>query len=112
VGLLGPTNIADVTPSIQLALARRGQIIVESPAYWRMSTRDGVYKIDLRLLLDGSQNDERFVGFNPGVTVIWALTPHSTVTGTISTFFAGPFLRETFVGHGFRFYSSSLTYRF
>ncbi len=112
VGLFGPTNMMDVTPSAQAVLSPRVALIVESPAYWRTSAGDGLYAIDLRVLIDGRQSHERFVGVNPGFILNWILTPHASVSGAITAFHSGAFLEKTFVGNGFLFSSVALTYRF
>ncbi len=57
-----------------------------------------------------SQN--RFVGTNPGVVAMWQATPHLTLTGVITRFLPGGYVQQSFVAHGFGFYSSSITYRF
>jgi len=112
VGLLGPTNLTDVTPSFQLSLRRNVLLIFESPSYFRTSTGDGVYSIDLRLLLSPAGKADRYVGTNPGVVVAWQATRHINLSGVISRFLSGPFLKGTFVENGFGFYSLAFTYRF
>jgi hypothetical protein len=112
VGLLGPTNLTDVTPSFQLPLARNVLLVFEYPSYFRTRTRDGIYAIDLTLLLPPMGKPERYVGTNPGVAVIWQANRHINVTGVITRFLSGPFLKDTFVENGFGFYSLSFTYRF
>ena len=112
VGLFGPTNMMDLTPSAQFLLPKRVALVFESPAYWRMSARDGLYSIDQRILIDGSKSAERFVGVNPGIILNWIVTRHASVSAAITTFHSGPFLKQTFVGNGFLFSSVALTYRF
>jgi hypothetical protein len=112
VGLFGPTNLSDVGPAVQLLPSDRLAIIVESPAYFRTSVRDGVYSIALRPLISGQANRLRFVGTNPGVVAAFTVTPHLNVQGVVSRFLAGDFLAGTFVARGFGFYSSSITFRF
>ena len=54
---------------------------------------------------------ERFVGANPGVVAVWATTRHLTLTGVITRFLPGGYVKGSFVTYGFGFYSSSVTYR-
>ncbi len=112
VGLLGPTNLTDVTPGLQLILPRRVLIVFESPFYFRSSRRDGVYNIELRPLPLSPASGERYVGTNPAFVAVWQATTHLNLTGVITRMLPGPFLRGSFVEHGFGFYSSSVTYRF
>jgi hypothetical protein len=112
VGLLGPTNLTDVTPGIQLILPRRVVFVFESPFYFRSSLRDGIYNIELRPLPFSAARDERYVGTNPAFVAVWQATTHLNLTGVITRFVPGPFVDGSFIAHGFGFYSSSLTFRF
>ncbi len=112
VGLLGPTNLTDVTPSLKVPVRRNLILAFEAPSYFRSSVRDGVYSIDLRLLLRGQSNQHRYVGTNPGGIVAWQATRHVNFTGAITRFLSGKFLSDTFVKNGFGFYSIAGTYRF
>jgi hypothetical protein len=87
-------------------------VAFEMPTYFRTSVRDGVYAIDLRLILRGQTNLYRHVGTNPGVIVSWQATRHFNLTGAITRFMAGEFLSDTFARNGFGFYSIAGTYRF
>jgi hypothetical protein len=112
VGLLGPTNISDLTPALRMAPSNRLIIGIEMPAYWRTSTHDGVYATDLRLLVHADAGDGTFVGANPGVLVVWQATRHCQLQGVVTRFLAGGFLAPTFVSSGFGFYSATAVYRF
>ena len=112
VGLLGPTNLTDVTPGVQLVFPHRVLLVIEAPTYFRSSVRDGVYNIELRPLPIPSSSPDRYVGTNPGFVVVWQATPHLNLTGVISRFLPGAAVEQSFIRHGFGFYSSSFTYRF
>lgn len=112
VGLLGPTNLTDFTPTIVMAPRADLTIGVEAPSYWRTSTQDGVYATDLRLLIRPEAGTGKYVGTNPGVFVVWQATRHCQLQGVITRFLSGRFLEATFVSEGFGFYSVSAVYRF
>jgi Alginate export len=112
VGLLGPTNLTDLTPGLTLS-PRPGLIIgIEAPSYWRTSTGDGVYSTLLRVLFDPDVATANYVGTNPGVAVVWQVTRHLQFQGAITRFVAGAFLDRTFVSSGIGFYSITSRYRF
>ena len=112
VGLLGPTNLTDLTPAVTMT-PRRGLVVgFEAPSYWRTSTADGVYATDLRLLLPPQVGTGKYVGTNPAALVVWRPTPHLEFQGVITRFLSGPFLERTFVADGFGFYSVTTRYRF
>ena len=112
VGLFGPTNLTDVTPAVQFALPHRVVLIFEMPVYFRSSVRDAIYNISLQPLINIPGSRARYVGSNPGVVAIWAWTRHLQLTGVISRLLPGDYLSQSFVRHGFGFYSGSVTYRF
>ncbi|MCC7154394.1 MAG: alginate export family protein [Bryobacterales bacterium] len=112
VGLLGPTNLSDLTPSVRIRLPGAVVLAFEAPSYFRTSSRDGVYAIDQRLLLPGQTNLYKYVGTNPSVIVSWQVTTHIDVSGAVTRFLSGKFLADTFVRNGFGFYSIAATYRF
>jgi hypothetical protein len=112
VGLFGPTNLSDITAGAQFTLPRRVTLIFEMPTYFRTSARDAIYNISLQPLINLPDSRDRFVGKNPGVVAVWAATRHLTLTGVISRLLPGDYLLQSFVRHGFGFYSASITYRF
>jgi hypothetical protein len=112
VGLLGPTNLTDFTPALVMAPRASLTFGFEAPSYWRTSTADGVYATDLRVLVPPGAGTGKYVGTNPGIFVIWQVTPHCQLQGVITRFISGHFLEETFVSAGFGFYSVSAVYRF
>lgn len=112
VGLLGPTNLTDLTPALTVWPRSNLTIGFEAPSYWRTSTSDGVYATDLRLLIPPGAGTGRYVGTNPGVLVVWQATRHLQLQGVVTRFLSGRFLDATFVSSGFGFYSASAVYRF
>ena len=112
VGLLGPTNLTDLTPAVMTS-PRRGLLVgFEAPSYWRTSTRDGVYSTSLTVLFPPAPGPGKYVGTNPGIVVVWDATRHLQVQGAITRFLPGAFLDDTFVSSGFGFYSMTARYRF
>jgi hypothetical protein len=112
VGLLGPTNLTDLTAAFTMTPHPALTIGIEAPSYWRTSTGDGVYGTDLRLLIRPDAGSGTYVGTNPGVLVVWQATSHIQLQGVITRFLAGRFLDRTFISPGFGFYSGSFVYRF
>ena len=112
VGLLGPTNLTDLTPTFTIAVRPNLIMSVEAPSYWRTSEGDGVYATDLRVLLPDTAGEGKYVGTNPGYVIVWQPTRHWRFQGAITRFLSGNFLKNTFVAEGFGFYSATALYRF
>jgi len=112
VGLFGPTNLTDLTPTLTVRPWRSVALVAEVPSYWRTSTGDGVYAANLRVLFPPDAGAGKYVGSNPGVVVDWQVTRHCQLQGAITRFLPGAFVKNTFVSPGFGFYSASAVYRF
>jgi hypothetical protein len=112
VGLLGPTNLTDLTPALTIVPYKKIVLRIECPNYWRTSLQDGIYSPDLRLLIPPSAGEGYYVGSNLGILPIWQVTRHITMQAAVTRFLSGGFLKRTFVANGFGFYSFSFIYRF
>jgi hypothetical protein len=112
VGLLGPTNLTDLTPTLTMTPRANLALSFEAPSYWRTSTGDGVYGTDLRLLIRPDAGRGKYVGTNPGVLAIWQATRHVQLQAVVTRFLPGGFLENTFISSGFGFYSATIVYRF
>lgn len=112
IGLLGPTNLTDLTPAVTFIVNKSLVLGVEAPSYWRTSTGDGVYGIDQSVLLKASVGQGKYVGTNPGFLVVWQATRHLMFQGVITRFLSGKFLDQTPFAPGIGFYSASAQYRF
>jgi hypothetical protein len=112
VGLLGPTNLTDVTPALTVSPSRALTFGFEAPSYWRTVVEDGVYATDLRVLFRPESGQGRYVGTNPAVLVVWQPTPHLQLQGVITRFLPSAYLDSTFIADGFGFYSFTARYRF
>jgi hypothetical protein len=112
LGLFGPTNLTDVSPTLLLFPHPRVIVGLESPFYWRSSVGDGIYNINLRLLFPPAAGDGRYIGTNPGVYATWQVTSHLQLQGSILRLIPGGFLERTSLTRGIGFYSATFLYRF
>jgi len=112
IGLLGPTNLTDLTPAFTIFPRRDLVVSFEAPNYWRTSEADGVYSTNLQVLAGPDKGTGHYVGTNPGLLAVWQATPHLQLQGVVTRFLSGTFLERTFVARGFGFYSFTARYRF
>jgi hypothetical protein len=111
-GLLGPTNLLAVSPTIRVAASRVVTVTAEAPVFWRQSIEDGIYLITTAPIPQLKPSVERLVGINPAVAVAWEAGRHVSVTALLSHFFVGPFLRDTTPGRSVSYVYSAVSYRF
>ena len=110
--LLGPSNLTDVGPLIRITLNAKTAISPEMPFYWRSSIHDGIYNFNGMQIRPGNLSTARFVGYQPGVTLERAFSPHLSTTGGYFYFFTGRFLHETPPDKGVGYFYATVTFRF
>lgn len=111
-GLMGPTNLITVDPSVSLTPHRRVRVAIDWAPFWRTSTHDAVYTVNVGVLRTGQRTTKRFVGSQATVEVEGRLTTHVTVWASAVLFRAGTFLRETPPGLDTRYLAAYAAYRF
>ncbi|MEQ1886068.1 MAG: alginate export family protein [Bryobacteraceae bacterium] len=112
IGLLGPSNLIDLTPTLRMRLSSRLYFLPESSFFWRTSLNDGIYGPTGTLSRTGALSRARFVGNQLTLPLQYSVDRHLTVTAFYSHFFAGRFLRESPPGRSVNYVSAFITYRF
>jgi hypothetical protein len=110
--LLGPTNLVTAAPTLSFSPHRRFRITTDWASFWRTSTHDGIYDINVAVLRTGQASGARFVGSQVSVDVDGGLTPHLSVSASIVFFNTGTFLKETPPGLDTRYLAGHVSYRF
>ena len=112
-GLVAPTNLVAVTPSLQLGLRRNVIATMDLAAYWRVRRNDEVYSVSgAALSRDGSTSRARYVGIDPSIGLRWQVDRHTAMSAFYSAFVTGPFLVQSTAGKRIHYAATSLTYRF
>jgi len=110
--LLGPSNIADVGPTVRFAIRPKTRLGFESPFYWRSSLQDGVYGFAGNLIRPGNQSTARYVGVQPGVSLDHSYSSHFSSSAAYFRFLSGEFLRQTPPGKDVGYFYATLTFRY
>jgi Alginate export len=113
-GLLGPTNLIDVSPSLRLQL-KKASLTMESSSFWRESLEDDIYSPSVASappVRRGGTSRARYVATAPSATISYQATPHMFVSATYTHFMAGQFLKENPPGHDVNYVASWISYRF
>jgi hypothetical protein len=113
-GILGPTNLIDLTPSLRLQFGKT-LLTLESSSFWRESRQDGIYSPSVAAappVRRGDSSQVRYVATAPSVTVGYQATRHVFVSTVYTHFFAGQFLRESPPDGDVNYVASWVTYRF
>jgi alginate export protein len=112
IATAGPANHLDVQPQLGLEVSHAVSLSAGWLVFWRREVADGIYTWSGQLLRSAVGTHSRFVGQSPSMTVRWIVNAHLSLSGDLSAFTAGPFIRESGVGKDSTFVRMTVAYRF
>ena len=112
IAILGPANLFDVHPYIEVRITERVGVTVDTDAFYRQSDRDGIYSPAGGLLRSGRVSHTSHVGEQVAIQPEWRIDRHLSLTANYTHFFAGRFLRDTGPGQDIDFVAAWAQYRF
>jgi hypothetical protein len=90
VPFLGPQNLVDLHPRLQLQLKPNVTAAFAWNWYWRESTHDGIYAFGSGVLLDpAGASHARYLGTQGDLEIRWAPMPHTIVAFNLAGFQPG-----------------------
>ena len=92
---IGPRNLIHLQPSVTLRPRDDLDVTLMGAAYWRESTRDGVYSIPGALVRSGRGSDARYIGTQIELSATWRATQELELAVSAGALGAGPFIRES-----------------
>ena len=111
-GLIGASNIADLTPTLRLTPHRRLTITTEVALYRRHRPGDGLYSVFVTPLRGAGDAATRAIGVVPAASITWQVDRHLTWTTAVSRFAPGAYLESVPPARPVQFATTVLTYRF
>ena len=93
--LLGPENLINVQPSLDLHLGDEWTLGGMAVLYWRESTGDGIYDFGGNLIRDDGGSDERFIGTQGEVVLSYEFNRNLNAMVSYSRFYPGAFIEDT-----------------
>jgi alginate export protein len=112
IATAGPANHVDVQPQLGLEVSHAVSVSAGWLVFWRREVADGIYTWSGQLLRSAVGTHSRFVGQSPSVTLRWTVNAHLSLSGDLSGFTAGPFIRESGAGENSTFVRTTVAYRF
>ncbi len=112
IGLIGPANLMDLHPSLDLHIAEAVTLTLDWDWYWRTSVHDGVYSPPGGLLRSGVGSGARYVGNQVEAQAAWQIDRHLSVTANYTHFFTGAFLKQTGPARDVDFVAAWAAYKF
>ncbi len=94
-GLIGPSNLINLHPSLTLDLGSGWTLGTAAVFYWRQSLQDGVYGVAGNLLRPAGASRARYIGTQADVVLGWEVSRHLSFEAAYSVFRPGSFIRDT-----------------
>jgi hypothetical protein len=110
--LLGPYNLMDLHPSVELNLTQSLKLTTDADFFWRQTIHDGIYGIPGNLLESGGGTAARYIGCHTSAQLEWNINRHVSVTAMYLHLFPGDFLRQVTPDRPVNFVATWLSYRF
>ena len=112
IAALGPGNTSGFRVLGRIVpLSKRITVSAGSYFFWRTSTQDGIFGVPGNPLRP-DEGDERYIGSQPEVQVVWRPDFHITVIAQYARFFAGPVLRASAPSDDIDFFMFRTMYAF
>jgi hypothetical protein len=111
--LIGPQNLMDLQPGLELALMKSVKLTASCDFVWRESLDDGVYGVALNLQVAPGASRDRYVGTFPTVSLAWQASRHLNLTLNYVAYLFGDIVKESLPNQGNGNYVSAVaTFRF
>ncbi len=110
--LIGPANLVDVHPYMEMDLAENLTFGVDYDLFWRQQTADGIYGANGEPIYSAAASTAHFIGDQLGVNLEFRSGRHLTVTPEFTWFNAGPYLKEVSPGKDVFFTAITLQYKY
>lgn len=91
---IGPRNIVNVHPSIDLDLGSGIGVQLAAAAFWRQSRGDGIYDIPGGLIRAAGDSQARHIGNQIEISAGWQANETLSFSASLSAFRPGGFIRE------------------
>jgi Alginate export len=111
--LIGPLNLMDLQPGVELALTKCLTLTASCDFVWRESLDDGVYDSASNLVVAPGASSARYVGTFPTATLSWQIERHLNVTLNYVAYLFGEFVGQSSPSQrNGNYFSAAATFRF
>ena len=111
--LIGPQNLMDLQPGVELALTKSVKLIASCDFVWRESLDDGVYGVAVNLQVPPGASGDRYVGTFPSASLAWQVDRHLSLVFNYVAYLFGDFVKESEPGqHNGNYVSAVALFRF
>jgi len=109
---VGPVNLTNVHPGLDLQLSRRLSTYVDLDVFWRTRNTDGIYDAGGGLIHTAFSTPARYIGMQPGWELDWYIGPYVHAELAYAHFFPGPAITQSGPGLAMNYVLASTTFTF
>lgn len=109
---LGPSNLFNLHPSVDLELGQNLDLGLAAIAYWRYSLDDGIYDLPGHPILGSSDSHARFIGSQVEAVLGWEPSSILSFSASCSLFAPGAYLEHSDAGETIRMIGLEAQLRF
>lgn len=110
--LIGPYNLFDAHPYIQLSLTKRLVFTEDYDMFWRMNQNDGLYAVNGKILYSSKAGESKKIGGQLGSALEYTVNKYLYFRQELTWFSAGDFLKEAGPGKDILMLGSTITFKF
>ena len=110
--LIGPSNLFDIHPSIELSIAKGLIWTTDYDVFYRLSKNDGIYAVSGRLLYSGKQTNSSHIGKQLGTSLEYTPMPFLYVRTEVNWFDTGGYLKQAGTGKDILMSGITVTLKF
>lgn len=96
--LIGPSNLADMHPSISLDLSKTVDLSFDCDIFWRYSSNDGIYAPNTSLIYSGKNISSKFIGQQYSTELAYTPNPFLYFRAEFTWFKSGSYLKSASLG--------------
>jgi len=93
--LIGPANLFDIHPSVDIELVPKVNFAFDYDLFWRLSRNDGIYNVNVQLIYSGKKTEDKFIGSQYTCEFKYEPTEFLTFKLEGTWFNAGGFIKES-----------------
>ncbi|QNA45921.1 alginate export family protein [Lacibacter sediminis] len=110
VALIGPVNLIDIHPSIEIELCKGLLFIADYDLFWRYSQADGIYGPNAELIYPAGSG--KYIGDQLGLSFDIVPSQHVSISPEFTFFRAGKYLKDVSPGKNIIFSAITLQFKY
>jgi hypothetical protein len=110
--LLGPENLINLHPTLDLQLGDGWSLGGAAMLYWRESTGDGIYDVGGNLIRGDGGSDAHFIGTQGEVVLSYEYNRNLNAMVSYSQFYPGAFIDDTGPSKTVHFIGAEMQFQF